>query len=67
MSDHRLRVVSRIVRISLRVVLAPFRFRPPQGGTVPYGLTAFGQIRTHKIDGLHELKALNARMSAQAA
>jgi len=35
--------------------------------TLLYGLVAFGQIRMHKIDGHRELKALVAKMNAQAA
>jgi putative transposase len=35
--------------------------------TLLYGLVAFGQIRMHKIDGHRELKALVAKMKAQAA
>lgn len=35
--------------------------------TLLYGLVAFGQIRMHKIDGHRELKALIAKMDAQAA
>ena len=35
--------------------------------TLLYGLVAFGQIRMHKIDGHRELKALAAKIDAQAA
>jgi len=35
--------------------------------TLLYGLVAFGQISMHKINGHRELKALVAKMNAQAA
>lgn len=37
------------------------------GVTLLYGLVAFGQISMHKINGHRELKALVAKMNAQAA